>query len=244
LDTALDYAKEMYKIASEKLGDVYYVISSDILLLGLETIKDGIPPVEKFSDVWERALQVVGRLGVAIIAAALGNYVVALAYKGRRVEVEKVLKEWGWALELIPLASTLTYGVLSLFDEKYLQKAERGFVDSVDLARLANVLHNNIEADLFAKEELDEETTNALKGETPASNELFLFVLVGLAYCKRGEEWGLELARAAAWRGSTFVGIVGRLFGELYKALESAKVGNCLTDDVLRAVYKLYYAHI
>jgi len=66
-----------------------------------------------------------------------------------------------------------------------------------------------------------------------------------LAYCKSGEGWGLKLAMAAARAGSQrFKTIVGRLFGELYKSLEGATVGNCVTDEVLRAVYKLYYYHV
>jgi len=186
--------------------------------------------------------------------------VVALISASRLSDVEKVLEEWGCALELDPVASALTYGVLSLFNERHLEKAVGHLPEGAraNLPRLADALHNAVETSLFTK--IPEiampaiktlalvhgvDVIKALFEVASASNKLFLSALVGLAYCKRSEEWGLKLARAAARAGSQlFKGTFSRLFSELYKALEGVAVGNCVTDEVLRAVYKLYYAHV
>jgi len=174
--------------------------------------------------------------------------------------VEKVLEEWGLSLELYHLASALTYGVLSLFDERYLEKAVGHLPEwaMANLPRLADVLHDAVEAGLLAEEpeivmsaveklmyKYGEDVVKALFEVAPYSSELFLSALVGLAYCRRGEGWGLKLARAAAWAGSQqFKGLSGRLFGKLAEALKRAAVGNCVTDEVLGAVYRLYYYHV
>jgi len=258
LDMAIRYAERACESAKE-LGDVYHEVLSCGLLLRLKTVKDGVPPIKELEQRWQRALQVVEELGVRIIATTLGEYVVALASASRLSDVEKVLEEWGWALELHPNTSDLTYDVLSLFDARYLEKATERLLERAraNLPKLADVLHNAIEADLSAT--WPKIATSAMEGlvsvygkdvvktlldVTSTSRKLFLATLVGLAYCKSGEGWGLKLARAAARTGSKTKGITGDLFGELAKALESAAVDNCITDEVLKAVYKLYYFHV
>jgi len=236
LEEAVEYAEKACKLAGE-LGSVYYEVSSCGLLLRLKAVREGIPPVEEYEELWQRVLQIVERLGAKAIATTLGEYVVALASAGRLGEVEKALEEWGRALELRPVTEALTYNVLSLIIGQHLENAA--------------------EADLFAKELkitmsamkmlaliYGEEAVKALFEIVPSS-KLFLFALVGLTLCKSGEKWGLKLAREAARAGSQrFEGIGGRLFGELYKALEGVKVDKCITDEVLKSVYKLYYLHI
>jgi len=258
LDMAIRYAERACESA-KKLGDVYHEVLSCGLLLRLKTVKDGVPPIKELEQRWQRALQVVEELGVRIIATTLGEYVVALASASRLSDVEKVLEKWGWAVELHPNTSDLTYGVLSLFDGRYLEKATERLLERAraDLPKLADVLHNAIEADLSAT--WPKIATSAMEGlisvygkdvvktlldVTSTSRKLFLATLVGLAYCKNGEGWGLKLARAAARIGSKTKGITGDLFGELAKALESGAVDNCITDEVLKAVYKLYYFHV
>jgi len=259
LNQAVKHAEETCELA-KKHGEAYYEVMSCGLLLRLKAIRDGVPPVEEFEKVWQRASQAVERMGAEGIATAFGKYVVALAWERRFNDVEKVLEEWGWALELYyPDASALIYGVLSLFDDRYLEKAERGLPKwaRADLPKLVDVLHDAVEAGLFANESersesakkkmLDiygEDAVNALFKVVSTSSNLFLSALVGLAYCKRGEVWGLKLAKAAVRAGSGFKGITGRLFGELAKALESATVDKCITDEVLKAVYRLYYRHV
>jgi len=100
-----------------------YEVASCSLLPRLETVREGVPPVEEFERAWLRALQDVNSLGVETVANALSRYVVALASVGRLSDVEKVLEEWEWALKPDSNASALIYGVLSLFDERYLGKA-------------------------------------------------------------------------------------------------------------------------
>jgi len=238
---------------AKKLGIIYHEVSSCGFLPRLKAVRDGAPPVEEFKELWQRALQDAGELGAEALAATLGKYVVALASAGRLGEVEKVLERWSWALELHPDTSALSYGVLSLFDYRYLEKAVGHLPEGAraKLPKFADALHDALKMDLFTISSRDkltdaygEDIVMALKYIVSSSVDLFLSALVGLAYCKRGEEWGLKLARAAAWAGSGFKGIVGRLFGELAKALEGATVGNCVTDEVLKAVYKLYYRHV
>jgi len=244
--------------SARKLGHEYDEVMSCDLLLRLKAVKGNAPPVGEFEELWRRASQAVGELGAVVIAVVLGDYVVALASVGRLNDVEKVLERWSWALELHPEASAPTYGVLSLFDGRYLEKAVGHLPEGAraDLPRLADVLHDADEAGLFAEEPkivmsamvtltvvYGRDVVEALF-EIARSDKLFLSALVGLAYCKRGEEWGLKLARAAARAGSRFKGIGGRLFGELYMALEGVAVGKCITDEVLEAVYKLYYFHV
>jgi len=224
----------------------------------LKAVKDGAPPVEEFEKLWQSASQAILRLGAKPVATTLGRYVAALASAGRFSDVEKVLERWGWALGLSSITSALTYGVLSLYDLRYLEKAV-GYLPEgarANLPRLADALHDAVEAGVFSKEPKiamsAEETLKVVYGsdvveallKLAPSSKLFLSALVGLAYCKRGGEWGLKLAKEAARAGSRAKGIAGRLFGELYMALEGAKVGNCLTDEVHRAVYKLYYRHV
>ena len=182
----------------------------------------------------------------------------ALAVTGRFNYVEKVLKEWDKLLKLDPDVSALTYGVISLFDGRYLDQAREGLPewDRANLPKFTDVLHDIVEAGLFAREsrnlKLAIERVSDIYGKGAVMAlirvawpvKVFLLTLVGLAYCKRGEEWGLRLARAAARAGSRLKGIKGRLFDELYKALEGATVDNCVTDEVLRAVYKLYYLYV
>jgi len=258
LDKAVEYAEKACNLA-KKLGYVYYEVLSCNLPLRLKVVRDGAPSIKELEDKWQRALQAVGELGTVAIAFTLGEYVVALASAGRLSDVEKVLEKWGWALELDPDVSALTHGVLSLFDERYLEGAVEGLpgLARANLPRLADALHDAVESGLFVKEpEIVKSATRTLTlvygedvikalAEVAPSSKLFLSVLVGLAYCKRGGEWGLKLARGAARAGSQrFEGIGGRLFGELYKALEKVDVGNCITDEVLKAVYKLYYLHV
>jgi len=258
LGNAVEYAEKACKLA-ERHGNIYDEVSSCGLLPRLEAVRDGIPPVDKFKELWQRASRAFVVLGVEAIAATLGHYVVALASLRRLDDVKKVLEEWGWALELVPKASALTYGVLSLFDSQYLKKAVEELFrwTSDDLPKFADALHKAIETGLFANEPeiavsarealtlvYSRDMVRALFEVASESSRLFLSALVGLAYCKRGEEWGLKLAKAAARVGSGFKGIDGRLFSELAKALESATVDKCITDDVLKAVYRLYYRYV
>jgi len=259
LDRAVEYAEKACKLA-EKLGDVYYEVSSCNLPLRLKSVIVGVLPVEEFEKLWQRASQLVGLLGVETVVVTLGEYVVALTSIGYLSDVEKVLEKWGWVLELHPDTSALTYGILSFFDGRYLERAVAHLPVRVNasLPKFADVLHDAIEAGLFVKEPeihmsavktltlvYGRDAVKALVEVASTSSKLFLSVLVGLAYCKRGEEWGLKLAKAAAQAGlHLFKGTGGRLFGELYKALEGATVYNCVTDEVLRTVYKLYYAHV
>jgi len=138
--------------------------------------------------------------------------------------------------------SALTYGVLSLFDKRHLEKAVEYLPEWARAIFLTDVSHDAVETGLFAKRS-NKDVIGAFD-KVAGSYELFLSVLVGLAYCEKGEERGLKLAMVAARAGSTFEGILGRLFGELAKVLESATVGNCVTDEVLRTVYKLYYRYV
>jgi len=163
-------------------------------------------------------------------------------------------------LKLNPIASALTYGVLSLFDDQYLERAVEHFPEwaRTNLLKFASVLQDAIEIGLFAKDPeivklarktlmikyYKEEDVIKTFSEITNSDKLFLSALVGLVHCKKGNEWGLKLARIAALAGSRFGGTIGRLFDELYKALEGVSVENCITDQVLRAVYKLYYDHV
>jgi len=260
LDKAVEYAEEACVLA-KKLGKAYDEVAPCGPLSQLRAVRDGAPPVKEFEKVWQRASQDFHILGTKAIAAALGEYVVALASAGRFGDVEKVLEEWGWALEQDPGTSALTYGVLSLFDGRYLEKAV-GYLPEwarANLPRLADALHDAVEAGVFSKEPkiamsavetlkviYGRDVVEALLILASTSGNLFLSALVGLAYCKRGEKWGLKLARAAARAGSQLSkgGIVGRLFGELAKALEGTTVDNCVTEEVLRAVYKFYYWHV
>jgi len=235
LDKAVEYAEKACKFAKE-LGNVHDEVASCSLPPRLNAVKDGTPSVEEFKKVWEKASQVVRGLSAEAIAALFSNYVVSLVSVGYRGEVEKALEKWGWALELHHDASALTYGVLSLLDERYLEKAMKYFIEwgRASLSKIIDALRNSVNTDL-----------GALTREMWRSSMLYLSALVGLAYCKRGKGWGLELAKATVWVGSQLLkGFGSRLFGELYKALEGATVGNCVTDEVLRAVYKLYYYHV
>jgi len=258
-DKAVEYAEKACELA-KNLGSVYDEVLSCSLLPRLKAVRKGVPPVEEFVELWQRASQSFEQLDAEAIATTLGEYVIALASAGRLGEVEKTLEEWGWALMLVPTASALTYGVLSLFDERYLEKAVGHLPKwaSADLPKFADLLHDAVDVGLFAKKReitvsvvkkrlLDaygEDVLVVLLEVAPASSKLFLSALVGLAYCMRGEEWGLKLAKAAAMAGSTYKGISGRLFSELHEALVGVKVGNCITDEVLMAVYKLYYLHV
>jgi len=259
LDKAVEYAKKACESA-KKLSDIYYDVAICGLLPRLKAVREGVPPVEEFEEMWQRASQAVEWIGAEIVATALGNYVVALASASRLGDVEKVLEEWGWALELYPVASALTYCVLSLFDGRYLEKAVGHLTEGAraNLPMLADALHDAVEAGLFAKDPeiamlamktltlaYGRDVVEALFEVASDSVKLFLYALVGLAYCKRNEEWGFKLAREVSRIGSRpFKGLGGRLFGELAKALESAAVDNCTTDEVLKAVYKLYYFHV
>jgi len=235
LDDALRYAEMACKFARE-LGDVYDEVSSCWLLPRLKAVRDGVPPVKEFEEVWQRASQIAGLLGAEAIAATFGNYVVALISEGRYGEVEKVLEEWGWALELDPRISALTYGVLSLFDDRYLDKALKGLPSEAELPRLADAI---LSAESYR---LRTSHGTIIEELMHSPGGLFLPAFVGLAYCRRGEKWGLKLARTAAWAGlRRSLGFIRRLFGELAEALKRAAVGNCVTDEVLKAVYKLYY---
>jgi len=259
LDKAVEYAEKACELA-KKLGDVYYEVLSCGLSLRLKAVRSGAPSVEEFEEVWQRALQVAEWLDAGAIAAALGRYVVALASADRLGDVEKALEKWGWALESAPVALTLTYGVLSLFDERHLEKAMRYLPEGArsNLPKFANALHDAVETGLFAKKSeiaksavekllvYGGDIVKALFEVARRFDRLFLLVLVGLAYCKRGEEWGLKLAREAAQAGSQLFKdrISGPLFGDLYKALEGVKADDCITKEVLKAVYKLYYYHV
>jgi len=249
--TACDLARE--------LNSVYYEVLSCSLPLRLSVIKGDAPPVEEFEKLWQRALHDVARLGAEAIATTLGEYVVALASADRLSEAEKVLKEWGWALELHPDTSALTYGVLSLFDGRYLENVLEHLPEGAraNLPKFVDVLRDANEAGLFTKiPEIVASAMNTLAVSygldvvitfsriVSDSANLFLSALVGLAYCKRGEEWGFKLAKESARVGSSIKGIASRLFAELYKALENATMDNCITEDVLGAVYKLYYLHV
>jgi len=257
LDKAMEFAKRACDLAKE-LGSVYYEVLSCGLLPRLKAVKEGIPPIKEPEERWQRASHAVEWLDAGAIATTLGEHVIALASACRLGEVEKTLKEWGWALKLVPTVSALTYGVLSLFNERYLKNAVTYLPEWArgNLLNFADLLHDAVEAGLFAKELGNAESVvekrllaygdDAIKAllEVAPSSKLFLSALVGLTYCKRGEEWGLKLARAATRAGSGFKGVSGRLFGEFYKALERIAVGNCDIDEVLRAVYKLYYYHL
>jgi len=249
--TACDFARE--------LNSVYYEVLSCSLPLRLSVIRGDAPPVEDFEKSWQSVLHDIARLGAEAIATTLGEYVVALASADRLSEVEKVLKEWNWALKLHPDTSALTYGVLSLFDGRYLEKVVEHLPEGAraNLPKFADVLRDADEAGLFTKiPEIVASAMNTLAVSygldvviafsriVSDSANLFLSALVGLAYCKRGEEWGLKLARESARVGSGIKGIASRLFAELYKALENATMDNCVTEKVLSAVYKLYYLHV
>jgi len=253
LDKVVECAEKACKFAKE-LGNVYDEVSSCGLPLRLKVVRDGAPLVKEFEELWQRALQAIAWLDAEPAATTLGEYIVALASVGRLGDVEKVLEERGWALELHPVASALTYGVLSLFDGRHLEKAV-GYLPKgarAKLPKFADALHDALKMDLFTISGRDkltdaygEDIVMALEYIMSSSVDLFLSALVGLAHCKSGTEWGLKLARAAARLGSQrFKGIPGRLFGELYNALESTSTNNCVTDEVLKAVYKLYYRHV
>jgi len=231
--SAENYAEKACEIA-KKLGSVYFKIASRSLSPRLKAVKDGVPPVEEFESLWHKALESYNEHKKGVIVDRLGEYVVALASAPHLNNsfdvVEKVLEKWGWALELRPVTRALTYGVLSLFNERYLDK----------LAAVERLVHN-----------YGEDVAKALNELSSSLISLFLSILVGLAHCKRGEKWGLDLAKAAARAGSTYKGIYGRIFDELYKALENVPVtntpesmGNCVTDMVLKAVYKFYYRYV
>jgi len=259
LDKAVKYAEKACELA-RKFGEVYDEVSSCSLPSRLKVVRDGTLPIKEFEELWQKASLRVIRMGAEDIATALSEYVVALASASRLSDVEKTLEEWGWALELYPDTSTLTYGVLSLFDRRYLEMVAEGIPERAraNLPKFADVLHDAVETGLFAED--PEIITSAMETlmlvhgkdvakalvEIGPSRKLFLSALVGLAYCKRGEKWGLKLAKAAARAGSQLSkgGIDGRLFDELARALENATAGNCVTEEVLRAVYKLYYFHV
>jgi len=228
LDKAMNYGKKACDEFAKTLNKAYYEVMSCGLLPRLRAVRDGTPSikasVKEFEEIWQRASQSVGRLGAEAKAIALGRYVVALASAGRLGEAKEILENWSPALEEVPLASALTYGVLSLFDERYLEQAMRY------LPWLAMHKYGKDVANVLAK--------------ATRSDKLFLSALVGLAYCKRGEEGGLKQAKESARVGSRIKGIAGRLFAELYKALENATMDNCITEEVLGAVYKLYYLHV
>jgi len=259
LDKAVEYAKDACRFAN-MLGNVYYEVMSCGLLPRLKAVKEGIPPLKEFEELWQGALQAVEELGAETVAIALGEYVVALVSANRLDDVKKVLEEWGWALRLHPDVSALTYGVLSLLEWQYLEKAVESLPRwaRADLPRLAYVLRDAVKASLFANELergesagkrlssdiYDENVVTALE-DVARSDMLFLSAFVGLSYCERGKEWGLELAKVAAWMSSQLSkGTGSRLFGELAETLKSATVSNCITDEVLKAVYKLYYLHV
>jgi len=258
LKNASKYAQEACKSA-RKLGNAYYEIMSCGLRRRIEILMSGLIPYSKFAELWLRALQKIDTLDAELATTTLSDYIVALVSVGRLTDVNKLLEEWNWMLELQPSITTLTYGVLSLFDQRYLDKAMEHFFGQakVDLQKLADVLHDAVERGVFDKgitiidmrsfESIrDKKIAEALDKATSDVVSLFVTVLLGLAHCERSKEWGLKLARAAAQAGSQLFKdrISSRLFGELYNVLEGAKVGKCITDEVLRAVYKLYYAHV
>jgi len=256
LGRAIEHAKISCEAAVES-GEAYYEVASCSLLSRLKAVREGAPPVDEFERAWLRALQNVNSLGVETIAKALGHYIVALASVGRLSDVEKVLEEWGWALERDLDASALTYGVLSLLDGRYLGKAVVYLPEwaRANLPMFVEVLYEAVEAGLFAEGDAEaatrvienkygQEAEKALTWATLDSGKLFLSALVGLAYCERGEEYGLNLAEVTSRLGSSISGLHGRLFRELAKALEGTTIGNCVTDEVLRAMYKLYYSQV
>jgi len=259
LDKAVEYAEKACVLA-KKLGYVYYEALSCGLLPRLKAVRSGASPLDEFVELWQRAVQAIEWLGVVIIATSLGRYVVALASVGRFSDMESALEEWGWALELYHLASALTYGVLSLFDERYLERAMRHLPEGAgaNLPRLADALHDAIGAGLFVKDPkiamsametltlvYGRDVVKTLLEVASDSVKLFLSTLVGLAYCKKGKEWGLKLAKETSRVGAQlFKGLRGRLFGELAKVTEELTIGGCITDRVLRVIFKIYYSHV
>jgi len=195
LDKAVEYAEKACKIARE-FGYVYSEVGSCGLPPRLRAVRSGVPPVEEFERLWQRALLTPEGLGAEIIAATFGRYVVALASVGRLGEVKKALEEWEGALELDPDTSALTYGVLSLFDCRHLEKAVEGLPEGAraNLPKFVDVLLDAIKTGLFT--EVPEVVISALGtlalayGEDMVaalaelvrwSDKLFLSALVGLA---------------------------------------------------------------
>jgi len=257
LGKAVEFAEKACELA-RNLSDVYYEDSSCGLLLRLRAVISA-PTVEEFEERWQRMWQVAVWPGAEDALVALTPFpLVRPTFLRLLYEVGIAMERWSWVLELRPVTGALTYGVLSLFDERHLEKAVEGLPERARayLPRLADALHDAVEVGLFAKEPsmvesarkklLDKYGEDVVKAldEIAQSDKLFLSALVGLTHCKRGEEWGLKLARATARAGSTSEGIVGRLFGELAKALKGASVGNCVTEEVLGAVYNLYCHHV
>lgn len=258
LDEALKFAKDACDLATQ-YSDEYAIIQCG-LLPRLRVVRGERPLVEEFKKAWEEVSKNFLPFGTENAASTFGEYVVALAYNSPIEEVKKELDRWDCVLKLHPVVAALTYGVLSLFDERYVEKAMEGLPEWArdNLPNFADVLRNAVEAGLFiphteiaylAEKTLnvvyDKKAVNTLKKIGEDSHKLLLLVLVGLAHCKKGAKWGLELARVASQLGSQlYAGLGSRLFGELAKALESVTVGNCVTDEVLSAVYKLYYSYV
>jgi len=248
LEEALEHARLACELA-KKLDSVYDEVLSCSLLQRIRAVKDGTLLIEEIEEIWQKALQSLFVHGVETVASKLGEYIIALAFVARFNDVEKVLKEWSCVLEESPTTAALTYGVLSLFDGRYLDKA------TSYLFELATTLDDAVKATQFVKKTVIEFAKNIIKSiDWRVENKskiyleqyvkIFLSALVGLAHCTKYGGQGLALAKAACWAGTLFEGTFGHLFGELFKALERATVGNCITDEVLKAVYKLYYTYV
>ena len=249
-------AKKFAELAcksAERL-DAYNEVVACSLQRRLAVIESGVPPLGDFEQLWHRALDDVGTLGVEVMVTTLGQYLVALASMWRLGEVAKLLEKWWPVFVLGEEETAITYGVLSLFDTRYLRKVMAYLPAEArdNLPTLAYALREAFEAGLFSEDlHVDEgawkrlldiygyEVTRLLVTVAWNPSYLFLLVLVGLAYCR--DDWGLILARLAARIGSLFKTYDGRLFGELATILEKIGSGECLNNEVMKFVYKLYY---
>jgi len=188
-----------------------------------------------FGKIWHLASHLV-KSGAR--AGMLGCYLVALAATHRFGEVEKALEKWGSVLESDQRAALMTYATLTLFDEKYAEKA-LGFVPAdvrADLPRYAAALHETVE--------LGQYPGNGLWPVVRDFEDAALLLamsFLGLAHCRRGEAWGLKLAKAAARAAARVLREYGvRIDGYLW-ALEELKVGDCAqaTREAVRVYYQL-----
>jgi len=233
---AVGSASAACKVAGD-LGDPQLMIRACYALYRATAACSEYVSPDVFGKIWRYAYHLAKG---GALAGMLGSYLVALAAAGRLGEVEKALEKWSGVLESDQRAALMTYAALALFDGKYAEKA-LGFMPAdvrTDLPRYAAALHEAVE--------LGQYPGNGLwpVAREPFEEAVLLLAMsfLGLAHCRRGEAWGLKLAKAAmraAARALRGYGV--RIDGYLWAAEES-RVGNCM--QAAREAVRAYYQFI
>jgi len=220
--------------AAAELGNRELALKARFMLYRAVAACTERPNYELFEDIWRDALQFAERKGARTVI--LGSYVVALASSGRYAEVEKVLAEWGSVLDGDASTALVTYALLAVFDGKYAERAMKYLPADAraDLLRYAAALQEAVEREQFSSgaEESSERGTNIVA-------ELLALSFLGIALCRRGEAWGLTLAKVAASALDRMLRAFKANMGDYLRALEESKPGDC-APAVSKAV-RVYY---